>query len=490
MKLADLRLSVRPGSGLVARAMDAVLIVTEPQWPVLPIVDRLLDECRRPASSLPLSERLSGIIAEYGPDQVPAFCALADDDEGLALFVHGETQVVITGAEPSMRLSGGGSAGWQGNVHDRVSSLFIGPADGKPDGVLDDARIDLREGVVPGNAVYLTSREHPPSPRSSAPADHSAATASPPLAPPAKATVAMPPWLDPTATPTPPPAAPTTGLASEPAVVPVAMAPAPAPPPAPPAAPVAMAPAPAPAPPAAPVAMAPAPAPAPIPIAEPAPMPLAPTAPPPAAALGGATPPVAAPAVAPVTYPLPTSPQPAVGAIAPDPATLVSPAAAAIDGPPTMVWGIHCKRGHFNHPDARYCRMCGTHMVHQRRDPVLDRRPVLGFLVTDDGSTYKLDADYVLGRDPESDPRVIAGDARALRLSDPENAVSPVHATVRLDNWDVLLTDARSRFGTHIWVPGSPSWARLEPGQTVMLAPRTQLLLGRRTLVFDSVNRR
>lgn len=155
-----------------------------------------------------------------------------------------------------------------------------------------------------------------------------------------------------------------------------------------------------------------------------------------------------------------------------------------------MVWGIHCKRGHFNNPDARYCRSCGTHMVHQRKDPVLGPRPVLGFLVVDDGSTFKLDADYVIGHAPENDNTVRAGEARGLSLSDPENTVSDVHAAIRLDKWDVFVTDLRSRFGTHVWKPGTEGWVRLEPGQTVMLEPRSHLLFGRRTIVFDSVNRR
>jgi hypothetical protein len=155
-----------------------------------------------------------------------------------------------------------------------------------------------------------------------------------------------------------------------------------------------------------------------------------------------------------------------------------------------MVWGIHCKRGHFNNPDARYCRMCGTHMVHQRRDPVLGPRPVLGFLVLDDGATFKLDADYLIGREPELDPAVIAGEARGLALSDPENTVSPSHAAIRLDDWNVSLTDMMPRFGTHLWRPGTAGWVRLEPGQKVMLEPRSHVLLGRRTLVFDSVTRR
>lgn len=77
-----------------------------------------------------------------------------------------------------------------------------------------------------------------------------------------------------------------------------------------------------------------------------------------------------------------------------------------------------------------------------------------------------------------------------MSLSDPENTVSDVHAAIRLDKWEVFVTDLRSRFGTHIWKPGTEGWVRLDPGQTVMLEPRTHLLFGRRTIVFDSVNRR
>ncbi|MDQ6615228.1 MAG: FHA domain-containing protein, partial [Actinomycetota bacterium] len=172
----------------------------------------------------------------------------------------------------------------------------------------------------------------------------------------------------------------------------------------------------------------------------------------------------------------------------PNPAPMAA-AAAAIDGAAAMVWGIHCKRGHFNNPDARYCRMCGTHMVHQRRDPVLGPRPLLGFLVVDDGSTYKLDADYVIGTEPDSDDAVRAGEARGLSLSDPDDAVSPIHATIRIDKWDVFVADRKSRYGTHVWKPGTSGWVRLDPGQRVMLEPRTHLLFGRRTMVFDSVHR-
>jgi hypothetical protein len=386
LRLDDFRVGIRPGQGLVARFPAAILIITAPDWQATPGVDRLIDECRQGAGR-PLTERLADLV-DVDPAKTPAFCALVDDNDGLAFFVHGDTQVVLTGAQPVMRMSGRGTAGWSGGVRDRVASIAVGPAlgsdgDGAPN-QYDDVG-DLREGVVPGGAVVLVPRDA----ELSASHDAFASTA---FAPPA----------------------------------PAAEADQPANPPGPP-----------------PVVVAP-----PVPKPAPAVLPVAPRS---------------TPASAPV---------------------------AAVDGPPAMVWGIHCKRGHFNNPDARYCRMCGTHMVHQRRDPVLGPRPVLGFLVVDDGATYKLDADYVIGRDPGGEETVVAGEARGLTLSDPEESVSPAHAAIRLDGWEVFLQDLAPRYGTHVWRPGTAGWVRLDPGQKVMLEPRTHILLGRRTMVFDSVNRR
>lgn len=195
----------------------------------------------------------------------------------------------------------------------------------------------------------------------------------------------------------------------------------------------------------------------------------------------------APPHVAPVAAAPPLAP---VAPTAPEalPAGDAAPA-AAVDAPSVMVWGVHCKKGHFNNPEARYCHMCGTHMVHQRKDPVLGPRPVLGFLVLDDGTTFKLDADYVIGSDPESDSSVRAGAARALTMSDPQDTVSPVHAAIKLQDWDVYVTDLRSKYGTHIWKPGTDGWVRLDPGQRVMLEPRTHVVFGRRSLIYDSVHR-
>ncbi len=119
LKLDEFRLCVRPGHGLVARFPASILVVTAPDW---------AGHARgRPASrgvpsgraGSPLAARLANLIDDTGSQKVPAFCAIAEEDDGLAMFVHGDSQVVITGAQPVMRLSGHGSAGWTSGIHDR-----------------------------------------------------------------------------------------------------------------------------------------------------------------------------------------------------------------------------------------------------------------------------------------------------------------------------------------------------------------------------------
>ena len=97
-----------------------------------------------------------------------------------------------------------------------------------------------------------------------------------------------------------------------------------------------------------------------------------------------------------------------------------------------LVAGILCSRQHFNSPDSGYCSTCGISMVHQTHNLVHRRRPPLGLLVFDDGSTFTLDGRYLLGREPETDPLVQTGEARPIALNDPEMSVSRVHAELRL----------------------------------------------------------
>lgn len=154
---------------------------------------------------------------------------------------------------------------------------------------------------------------------------------------------------------------------------------------------------------------------------------------------------------------------------------------------PAEVRGVRCFRGHFNHPNARYCAVCGAGFD-QGISRVADfgPRPPLGVLVIDDGSAFVLDADYVAGREPELDAAVAAGAARALTLVDQERSVSRMHADIKLDGWEVVVSDRGSANGTFVLLPGAEQWSRLPPGQPFRLPPGARVGLGRRSLLFES----
>jgi hypothetical protein len=155
-----------------------------------------------------------------------------------------------------------------------------------------------------------------------------------------------------------------------------------------------------------------------------------------------------------------------------------------------IVKGILCKRGHFNHPLSPFCSQCGIAMVHQTHVLVDGPRPSLGVLIVDDGTVISLDADYIIGREPERDQAVQDGRARALNLHDPEQALSRVHAAILIEDWDVKVEDRGSANGTFLAVPGQENWTRLVPHQLTTINAGTYVAVGQRTLVFDSHHRR
>ena len=153
------------------------------------------------------------------------------------------------------------------------------------------------------------------------------------------------------------------------------------------------------------------------------------------------------------------------------------------------VQGILCSREHFNSPQSSFCSSCGISMVHQTHNLVKGDRPPLGFLVFDDGTTFTLNADYVLGRDPGDDDAVVAGNARPLIIDDLERTISRVHAQIRLVGWDVEVSDRGSTNGTFRWDDGSQNWQALPPHAPAVIAPGTRVAVGQRTFVFDTPHR-
>lgn len=224
----------------------------------------------------------------------------------------------------------------------------------------------------------------------------------------------------------------------------------------------------------------------------PPPVPAETTAAPPNA--GPPPPPVPAPAPAGATAPAsvaapaPTPPPvPAVALAATGRATMAAPrtgAATDADDGATTVEGILCPGDHLNAPDATDCRVCGAMLGDGPHQRVSRPRPSLGFLVLDDGATYALDGRYVLGRDPEGDPVIAAGDGQPIALDDPQRSVSRVHAEVRLVGWDVQLLDRGSTNGTYVLRDGD--WEAVSRDEPRLIGPGTRMAVGQRTFVYEA----
>lgn len=112
----------------------------------------------------------------------------------------------------------------------------------------------------------------------------------------------------------------------------------------------------------------------------------------------------------------------------------------------------------------------------------------LGAIVFEDGSTFALDRDYVVGRRPEKDQRVQSGQAAALTVVDPDTVLSSAHALLAIHGDGVRLTDLGSLNGTHIAPPGAADWTRLAQFQEVPITPGTRLLFGWTVATFSGTS--
>jgi|GEM_PF-2954605 len=155
-----------------------------------------------------------------------------------------------------------------------------------------------------------------------------------------------------------------------------------------------------------------------------------------------------------------------------------------------MLEGVVGPCGHFNEPEASSCEACGSPVDAGSRREVR-ARPPLGILVTDEGSVYPVTGDYVIGREPQQAPAVRSGQALPLVLKDPEQSTSRVHAHLRLSGWKVLVSDGGSANGTFVRKGGSSGpWVTVPAEPGTRLRPGDRVRVGQRQLLFDRYPRR
>jgi hypothetical protein len=446
VSIHELGLRVVPGAGLVGRFGSLVLVIRESRTSaeaadLVGIAEGLADH------ELPgrlVANRATQAMISMDPDRIPTFCLMADADEGLAVMLHGPIRLTAGGPKGDIVLSGEDRPTWVDKfLTAEIDHMAIGP-EGEPADADDSWPVDLIAGTVPGGAALFEKRTGAPvSPVSS---DRSSSDGGP--APEAERSES-----DESSVPPPVEDAGEAATSGESEVVaggpeagsddsPAGSPPDPA------------APADEPAPPDQPDSAAP-------------PVPPEPTTPP-----DQATP--AAPAVPPES---PDQPDPSlVGGAPPD-----DEGADAGE----QVLGIRCREGHFNHPDAEHCVMCGAAMVQSTVILAHGPRPPLGQLVFDDGSIYTVDRSYVIGRRPENDPAVIDGTAHSLPRRDPDLTLSRVHAELRLSEWDVQLVDRGSENGS-LFQQGADPWQRAEPDTPVALQAGACVRLAGHSFVFES----
>lgn len=147
------------------------------------------------------------------------------------------------------------------------------------------------------------------------------------------------------------------------------------------------------------------------------------------------------------------------------------------------VLGFKCARAHPSDPRSAFCTVCGM-PVDQTQPPSEVVRPPLGVLILDDGTTFTLAADAVLGRDPQHSDAAQRG-MTPFQIEDNSGGMSRAHAEIRLVNWDATVVDRGSTNGTRARLPGYQDWIRLAPNQPLVLIHGTELMLGNRVLRFD-----
>jgi hypothetical protein len=426
-------IGIEPGTGLVARFGDTVVVVPREQpdgdgdgvRELLGLVASVAADEALSASMV--AARLAAWVLGHMPGDAISFGMVAARGPDVVVFLRGPVSCTVTDDGMTRELSGERALTW---VDEAMPATFdrltISGGAGVP--VTPDPLSDLREGVVPGRGFALTWLG------AGAPAASGAATAA--VMPPAEAAAPA----------AQAPAAPGAGRAAE--------------------------------------------------AAAPDEMPAPEATPAGPGAMNGAAPAADFPGSAPGTPPGPGLGRPSLsdlavppldfGAPATDTPDFGAPAGDAPDfGPPAGDPGVSAGQPvPFGHQETM--RVESMPLPQQQRpgqpQPGGPGVPV-GELRSEDGTVVSLDRAYVLGRGPHQDQQVMSGQAAPLPLRDPENLVSRIHAYVWVDQGMVFVRDPGSTHGTFISAPGAAEWTQIGADPAELL-PGWSMRIGHQVFTY------
>ena len=170
------------------------------------------------------------------------------------------------------------------------------------------------------------------------------------------------------------------------------------------------------------------------------------------------------------------------------------------DAPPAAaqavtVDGVRCHRGHFNRPGMIFCAVCSSPIRIGDEPPGPGPRPPLGCLITSDGSVYRLDSGYVVGRDeyqPSDAPQAAGAasdgreshDGRPRQLPLGGDPMRRGRAEILLEGWDMIVVDGGSEVGTYTYPPGASVWQKMPSRTREVVAPGSHISFGRDVVTY------
>ncbi len=158
MNIADMRVEVTPGAGMVGRWGGVVLVVLGDL--AGPGVAELVSIVRESPGGRALAYRLGAFMGQAGPGGVPDYCVLADGEEGDGPLVvlHGAASVHATGPGVDETISGSDRPTWVDEFLPAATErIEAGAAGSGPGG--GGLALDLADGSVPGSGAVLVARD-------------------------------------------------------------------------------------------------------------------------------------------------------------------------------------------------------------------------------------------------------------------------------------------------------------------------------------------